>query len=114
MEKIIGRGVATQQSDLWQQDRAQWRQHHPVSAALAEPLDIVPVEANQVATATTDGRRLLFNPIWSASLTPAQRQHIQEHLVWHAAAGDYRPQPDKDAHRWHLACDHSIHVQLIQ
>ena len=99
MEKIIGLRsqnaslpeLATQQVDLWHEDRQLWQKSRPMTAALAEPLAVMAVEDDRLATATTDGRHLLFNPAWSADLSPAQRRHIQEHLIWHAAAGDYRP-----------------------
>ena len=106
--------LAIAQERAWHEDRQHWQGLRPLTAALAEPLEIMALEDDRLATATTDGRKLMFNPAWSAELSPEQRGQIQEHLIWHAAAGDYRPYHDKNIHRWHLACDHSINVQLIQ
>ncbi|PWV72074.1 putative metallopeptidase-like protein [Halomonas sp. A11-A] len=106
--------MAAEQVAAWQRDRLAWAEHHPVTAALAEPLEVVPVDEPWLATATTDGRCLVFNPAWSAELSELQRRQVQEHLVWHAAAGDYRPRNVRDPRRWHLACDHAINTQLMQ
>ncbi|APX91785.1 hypothetical protein BWR19_01855 [Halomonas sp. 1513] len=107
-------GVATTQVLAWHQDRQAWAEQQPVTAALAEPLIIVAVEEPWLTTATTDGRHMLFDPAWSAELSELQRHQVQEHLVWHAAAGDYRPRNVWDPRRWHLACDHAVNTQLLQ
>ncbi|AMD00548.1 DUF2201 family putative metallopeptidase [Halomonas chromatireducens] len=106
--------VDAAQVSAWQQDHHDWLDTKPVTAALAESLQVVAINDDRLATATTDGRRLMINPTWSASLSESQRRRVHEHLVWHAAAGDYRPHYSKDTHRWHLACDHSINAQLLQ
>lgn len=106
-------GIAAEQVVAWRQDRRAWGEQRPLTAALAEPLEIVAVDEPWLTTATTDGRRLLFQPAWSAGLEGPQRRQIQEHLVWHAAAGDYRPSHHESPHRWHLACDHAINAQLL-
>lgn len=80
---------AAEQVNAWHQDRLEWRGQQPVTAALAEPLEIVALNAPWLTTATTDGRRIAFNPAWSAGLAALERRQMQEHLVWHAAAGDY-------------------------
>lgn len=103
-----------EQVAAWQRDRQAWAEHHPVTAALAEPLEIVAVNEPWLTTATTDGRRIAFNPDWSAELNGLQRRQVQEHLVWHAAAGDYQPRNVRDPRRWHLACDHAVNTQLLQ
>jgi hypothetical protein len=105
---------ATEQVAAWQQDRQAWAERQPVTAALAAPLEVVAVDESWLTTATTDGRRILFDTSWSAELSELQRRQVQEHLVWHAAAGDYRPRNVKDPRRWHLACDHAINTQLLQ
>lgn len=106
-------GHPEQQLDAWHKDRQRWRHQHPVTAALAEPLEIVPVSSPRVPTATTDGRKVLFNPAWSTMLDDARRDFLQAHLVWHAAAGDYRGVACTDKRRWHLACDHAVNTQLL-
>ncbi|MBD3897908.1 hypothetical protein IEI94_18790 [Halomonas sp. ML-15] len=96
----------------WEEDRRAWRIQHPATARLAEGL---PIEQalGEVKTATTDGARLLVNTDWSAGLDTTTRRFVQAHLVWHAAAGDYRPIQQHDEHRWHLACDHAVNAQLL-
>ncbi|MCE8004420.1 DUF2201 family putative metallopeptidase [Billgrantia ethanolica] len=110
----ISSRVDAAQVSAWQQDHHVWLATKPVTAALAEPLEVVAITDERLPTATTDGRRLMINPTWSAMLNESQRRRVHEHLVWHAAAGDYRPHYGKDSHRWHLACDHSINAQLLQ
>lgn len=105
---------AAEQVSAWQQDRKEWRGQQPVTAALAEPLEIVALNTPWLTTATTDGRRIAFNPAWSAGLEALERRQMQEHLVWHAAAADYRTNGSKEPYRWHLACDHAINAQLLQ
>ncbi len=112
--QVAQSNVAATQLKAWQKDRQAWAEHHPVTAALAEPLEIVAVNEPWLTTATTDGRRIAFNPAWSAELNGLQRRQVQEHLVWHAVAGDYQARHDKDPHRWHLACDHAVNTQLLQ
>jgi hypothetical protein len=106
--------MAPEQMAAWQKDRQAWAELQPVTAALAEPLEIMAVDEPWLTTATTDGRRIAFNPAWSAELSGLQRRQVHEHLVWHAAAGDYQARHDKDPHRWHLACDHAVNTQLLQ
>lgn len=106
--------MAAEQVAAWWQDRQAWEEQRPVTAALTEPLEIVAVDEPWLTTATTDGRKLLFRPAWSAGLGEQQRRQVQEHLVWHAAAGDYRACHHESPHRWHLACDHTINAQLLQ
>lgn len=110
----ISSSVDAAQVRAWQQDHYDWLATKPVTAALAEPLQVVAINDDRLATATTDGRCLMINPTWSTTLNESQRRRVHEHLVWHAAAGDYQPHYDKDSHRWHLACDHSINAQLLQ
>lgn len=114
MDSGVTTTLAPEQVAAWQKDRQAWAEHHPVTAALAEPLEIVAVNEPWLTTATTDGRRIAFNPAWSAELNGLQRRQVQEHLVWHAVAGDYQARHDKDPHRWHLACDHAVNTQLLQ
>lgn len=96
----------------WEDDRRTWRTQHPITAGFAESLPIEQAP-DEVATATTDGARLLVNTEWSAGLDLSTRRFVQAHLVWHAVAGDYRPTQNRDEHRWHLACDHAVNTQLL-
>ncbi|MBZ0330679.1 hypothetical protein KZO25_10175 [Halomonas sp. ANAO-440] len=104
-----------QQYALWQADRVNWRMSQPVNAFLAEHLPLVITPNSTVATATTDGSRLLVNPDWSAGLDDTTRRFMQAHLVWHCAAGHFRlqPAPNADLRRWHLACDHEVNAALL-
>ncbi|RCV89848.1 DUF2201 family putative metallopeptidase [Billgrantia montanilacus] len=98
----------------WEADRRDWRTGQPASALLAEGLPIEEAPSG-VATAATDGSRLLVNPNWSAGLDDTTRRFMQAHLVWHCAAGHFRlqPAPNADLRRWHLACDHEVNAALL-
>ncbi|XKE44211.1 hypothetical protein LG302_12565 [Halomonas organivorans] len=96
----------------WEADRRGWRTKQPASALLAEGLPIEQAPA-EVATATTDGVRLLVNSDWSAGLDDTTRRFVHAHLVWHCAAGHFRPALGHDTYRWHLACDHEVNVALL-
>ncbi|NIC38684.1 hypothetical protein HBJ58_18600 [Halomonas desiderata] len=98
----------------WEVDRRDWRSRQLATALLAEGLPIEQA-STEVATATTDGTRLLVNPHWSAGLDDITRRFMQAHLVWHCAAGHFRhqPAPDTDPRRWHLACDHEVNAVLL-
>ncbi|WP_346798077.1 hypothetical protein R5M92_04170 [Halomonas sp. Bachu 37] len=102
------------QAAAWHSDRQRWAEAYPVTAALAEGLFIEPTISAHVPTATTDGKRVLFNTSWSETLNATSREFIHAHLVWHAVAGDYRPVHCRELHRWHLACDHNVNMQLLQ
>src|SRR5690554_3715746 len=88
--QVAQSNVAATQLQAWQKDRLAWAELQPVTAALAEPLEVVAVAKPWLTTATTDGHRIAFNPAWSAKLSELQRRQAQEHLVWHAVAGDYQ------------------------
>ncbi|SFH38042.1 Putative metallopeptidase domain-containing protein [Modicisalibacter xianhensis] len=99
--------------NLWEADRQRWKIQHPATAWLAEGM---PIEQTfEVATAISDGSRLLVNPTWNAGLDEATRRFVQAHLLWHVAAGHLRrpPTPGTDLHRWHLACDHEANAVLL-
>ncbi|WP_251308256.1 DUF2201 family putative metallopeptidase [Halomonas sp. NCCP-2165] len=113
---VLARTLQTRAEALqqWEADRRAWRARHPATALLAEemPIERAP---DEVATATTDGSRLLVNPEWSAGLNDTTRRFVQAHLVWHCAAGHFRlqPTPGADPRRWHLACDHEVNATLL-
>ncbi|WP_111412487.1 DUF2201 family putative metallopeptidase [Billgrantia lactosivorans] len=99
------------QLDKWLTDRARWQQHQPLTWALAGYLPLA--MDTTLDTATTDGTRIRFNPLWSGGLDDATRCHIHAHLVWHCVAGHFLPAPVTDHHRWHLACDHEVNAVLL-
>ncbi|MGR4068953.1 DUF2201 family putative metallopeptidase [Billgrantia sp. C5P2] len=99
------------QLDKWLTDRARWQQHQPLTWALAGYLPLA-VDTT-LDTATTDGARIRFNPLWSCGLDEATRHYIHAHLVWHSVAGHFLSAPVDDRHRWHLACDHEVNAVLL-
>lgn len=107
------KGSISQPADLWQVDRDAWSIDQPATAYLAKKLLIKNVPASDVATATTDGRNIYVNQKWSASLDETTRRFTHAHLVWHCAAGHFRPAQGLDSRRWHLACDHEVNVVLL-
>lgn len=107
------KGFITKSECLWQADREAWSTDQPATAFLAKKLLIKNMPASEVATATTDGRNIYVNQSWSASLDEATRRFTHAHLVWHCAAGHFRPARGLDSRRWHLACDHEVNVVLM-
>lgn len=105
--------VLINQKRLWQADRDAWSHDQPATAFLAKQLDIESISDSNVVTATTDSRNIYVNPHWSATLDKATRQFTHAHLVWHCAAGHFRPAQGLNSRRWHLACDHEVNVVLL-
>ncbi|MGJ7462763.1 DUF2201 family putative metallopeptidase [Halomonas sp. MA07-2] len=102
-----------EQLALWQADRDAWGRDQPVTAWLASHLSLMPVCEPRLPTATTDGRYIMFNAIWSAGLDAETRQFLQAHLAWHCVAGHLRLSRDWEKRRWHLACDHEVNALLL-
>ncbi|SNY97916.1 DUF2201 family putative metallopeptidase [Halomonas sp. hl-4] len=110
---LYGEGVITKQKNLWQSDRHVWNTEQPATAFLAKQLQIKVATTSNVPTASTDGRFIHVNPLWGESLDETTRRFMQAHLVWHCAAGHFRPAPGRENRRWHLACDHEVNVVLM-
>ena len=58
---------------LWEEDRMTLLTWRPFIGILAMHLDLVPVVDHRCRTASTDGRRIFFNPYFIGSLTPDER-----------------------------------------
>lgn len=99
--------------DKWHADRIYWEDHIPVMAWLSQFLTLTPTH-NDLATASTDGRKLYFCPAHSATLNDEARRFLHAHIIWHCVSGHLVAPLVMDPHRWHLSCDHEVNIQLLQ
>lgn len=106
--------LAQEELAKWQKDRNHWKETLPVMELLSQFLEPTPVASeNNAVLASTDGRKLYFCPIFSASLDDEERVFLQAHLIWHCVAGHLSAPLVVSPHRWHLACDHEVNSLLL-
>lgn len=70
--------------------------------------------SEEIPTACTDGKEILFNPGFFMELTPEERVFLLLHETMHAAYLHMLRLAGKNLKRWNIACDHVINLQLIE
>lgn len=92
--------------------RAQLLMDQPFFGTLALRLKLVATEDTK--TAATDGTRLLYNPKYIQSLSPAPRKGLIAHEVMHCVWNHMTRRNSRDHKRWNIATDYAINPHLIE
>jgi predicted metal-dependent peptidase len=85
---------------------------HVFFATLALRLKLQPDA--RVETAATDGKRLLYNPAWFATLSLDEAQGVVAHEVLHNALCHHARRQGRDPARWKLACDLAVNPTILE
>ena len=101
---------------LWEEDRMTLLSWRPFIGILAMHLDLVPVVDHRCNSASTDGRRIFFNPYFIGGLTPDERIAILAHEIWHCGLLHFSREIGRvDEHKmWNYAIDHEVNALLAQ
>ena len=73
-------------------------------------LRLKPIETEEVPTAGTDGKRLLYNPKFFLSLTGQQRVGLLAHEVMHVVFMHMVRLHERDPYLWNVAGDYVINL----
>lgn len=85
---------------------------YPTFGSVIANLEIKPSE--DIATAGTDGKVLLYNPKFLESLTEKQQIFLFAHEVCHVAFKHMFRREEKDKRLWNIATDAVINALLVQ
>jgi len=100
--------------DNWTTDRLKLVNWRPFIGALAMNLELIPVVDHRCVTASTDGRRIFFNPYFLNTLTDEQRTTLLAHEIWHCGLSHFTREHGKieDHNTWNHAIDHEVNALL--
>ena len=84
---------------------------HPFYASLLFRLEIKP--SLEIDTMATDGKSILYNPLWVITLTVAEVAGVLAHEVAHVAYCHHLRRDGRDHKYWNAACDYAINGGLI-
>jgi predicted metal-dependent peptidase len=74
--------------------------------------NVEPVPSRSVETMATDSKRHFYNPEFIATLTQTQLLAVQAHESEHDARHHSTRRLGRDPHKWNIACDYAINVDL--
>jgi predicted metal-dependent peptidase len=100
--------------DAWTKDRMRLLAWRPFIGTLAMNLELIPVVDHRCATASTDGKRIFFNPHFLNSLTEEERLTILAHEIWHCGLSHFMREHGRmeDHEMWNHAIDHEVNSLL--
>lgn len=70
--------------------------------------------SEEIPTACTDGKEILFNPGFFMELNAEERVFLLLHETMHCAYLHMLRRNERAPRRWNIACDHVINLQLIE
>tara|TARA_B100000683_G_scaffold220995_1_gene218088 strand:+ start:687 stop:2009 length:1323 start_codon:yes stop_codon:yes gene_type:complete len=101
--------------EAWTNDRSDMLINSPFIGALSMYLELIPVVDHRCMTASTDGRRIFFNPYFLQSLeSEEERMTILAHEIWHCGMSHFSRQHGRieDHEMWNHAIDHEVNSLL--
>ncbi|MBT4066967.1 MAG: hypothetical protein HOE76_07110 [Euryarchaeota archaeon] len=98
----------------WTNDRMKLLGWRPFIGTLAMNLELIPVVDHRCATASTDGKRIFFNPHFLNSLSEDERLTILAHEIWHCGLSHFMREHGRmeDHKMWNHAIDHEVNSLL--
>lgn len=98
----------------WTDDRMKLLAWRPFIGTLAMNLELIPVVDHRCQTASTDGKRIFFNPHFLNSLTNDERMTILAHEIWHCGMSHFMREHGRieDHEMWNHAIDHEVNSLL--
>ena len=85
----------------------------PFLGALVLRLPLVAADPSWCKTATTDARKLYFNPEYVESLDIQETQFVLAKQALHCALSHFSRRHHRIRQRWQLACDYAVNPLLI-
>ena len=82
-------GAKTVALQDWTDDRMKLLGWRPFIGTLAMNLELIPVVDHRCPTASTDGKRVFFNPHFLNDLTNDERMTILAHEIWHCGLSHF-------------------------
>ena len=94
----------------WTNDRMKLLGWRPFIGTLAMNLELIPVVDHRCVTASTDGKRIFFNPYFLNDLTKEERMTILAHEIWHCGLSHFSREHGRieDHEMWNHAIDHEV------
>ncbi len=86
----------------------------PFLGALVLRLPLVAADPGWCKTATTDARKLYFNPEYVESLNVQETQFVLAKQALHCALSHFARRQHRIRQRWELACDYAVNPLLVQ
>lgn len=74
--------------------------------------NVEPVISDKVETAATNGKVHYFNPKFVAECSQERLLFVQAHESEHDARKHSSRRSNRDPHKWNIACDHGINIDL--
>lgn len=98
----------------WTNDRVKMLSWRPFLGTLAMNLELIPVVDHRCQTASTDGKRIFFNPNFLNDLTNDERMTILAHEIWHCGLSHFSREHGRieDHEMWNHAIDHEVNSLL--
>ena len=98
----------------WVDDRMKLLAWRPFIGTLAMNLELIPVVDHRCQTASTDGKRIFFNPHFLNALTNDERMTILAHEIWHCGLSHFMREHGRieDHEMWNHAIDHEVNSLL--
>lgn len=98
----------------WSNDRMKLLVWRPFIGTLALNLELIPVVDHRCPTASTDGKRVFFNPHFLNDLTEDERMTILAHEIWHCGLSHFMREHGRieDHEMWNHAIDHEVNSLL--
>ncbi|MDE0954313.1 MAG: hypothetical protein OR994_06530, partial [Candidatus Poseidoniales archaeon] len=98
----------------WTNDRMILLIRNPFIGTLAMNLELIPVVDHRCTTASTDGKRVFFNPHFLNSLSKDERMTILAHEIWHCGLSHFMREHGRmeDHEMWNHAIDHEVNSLL--
>lgn len=85
----------------------------PFLGALALRLPLIAADPGWCETATTDARKLYYNPGYIDALDVHETQFVLAKQALHCALSHFARRQHRVTHRWNLACDYAVNPLLI-
>ena len=107
-------GAKTEALQDWTDDRMKLLGWRPFIGTLAMNLELIPVVDHRCPTASTDGKRIFFNPHFLNDLTNDERMTILAHEIWHCGLSHFMREHGRieDHEMWNHAIDHEVNSLL--
>ena len=98
----------------WTNDRMKLLGWRPFIGTLAMNLELIPVVDHRCPTASTDGKRVFFNPHFLNDLSEDERMTILAHEIWHCGLSHFEREHGRieDHTMWNHAIDHEVNSLL--
>ena len=96
---------------MWDKSTTDIILQSPFLAKILMTLEMVKTE--NVETMATDGRVILWNQTWCATVSKGDLDGVRVHECLHVLLGHHVRRGQREPHRWNVACDYEINPYVI-